>query len=131
MNQNDDTNFERLEVWRQARDLNQLIFEMIVSQVKLKDYPLKDQMNRAAASVMDNIAEGHGRGGNKELIQYLFHSRGSCYELISQLKRVLDRGYLTEEQVLSVDSVVKSILRQLNGYINYLKSSTLKGSKFK
>lgn len=87
-------NFEDLQVWQSARDLSKAIYPSTQKENLSKDYSLKDQMNRSAGSIMDNIAEGFDRGGKKELIQFPYIAKGSAAELRSQLYRALDRKYL-------------------------------------
>jgi four helix bundle protein len=87
--------FEELQVWQKARVLAQTIFEQTQTMPFEKDYSLKDQINRAAGSVMDNIAEGFERDGAKEFSQFLSIAKGSAGEVRSQLYRAKDRGYVT------------------------------------
>lgn len=89
--------FEDLGVWQEARELCKEIFNLISEGDFSKDYALINQINRSSGSVMDNIAEGFGRSGNKEFIQYLSISKASCMEVKSQLYRALDRNYLKTE----------------------------------
>lgn len=77
--------FEDLEVWQKARLLENKIFELMHSTKLSKDFELKNQMNKSAGSIMDNIAEGFGRGSRNEFIQFLTISRGSLTELQSQI----------------------------------------------
>ena len=129
MNEN-SYGFENLDVWKMARELNQLIYKEIISNSKINDYPLKDQINRSSGSVMDNIAEGQGRGGNKEFIQYLYIARGSLKEMQSQLFRALDRAYLNTEEFGRIEQLSYDVLKKLNGLIHYLKHSKMTGNKF-
>lgn len=122
--------FESLDVWKMARELNQLIYKELISKPEIKDYPLKDQINRSAGSIMDNIAEGQGRGGNKEFIQFLYVSRGSLTEFQSQLIRASDREYLIPEKFDLIGQLSDDILKKLNGLIHYLKHSKMTGNKF-
>lgn len=92
------TKFEDIKAWQKARFFCQEIF-LIIEQTKLaKDFKLKEQINGSSGSVMDNIAEGFGRGGNLEFIQFLEISHASACESQSQLYRMLDRKYITEEK---------------------------------
>ena len=122
--------FEDLKVWQSARELSKLIYTSTRGQELSKDYPLKDQMNRSAGSIMDNIAEGFDRGGKKELIQFLYIAKGSAAELRSQLYRALDRKYLTDEGFNSLQTKTIEVGKQFSGFIKYLKGSELKGSKY-
>jgi len=123
--------FEDLGVWQEARDLCKVIYSLISEGNFSKDYALVNQINRSSGSVMDNIAEGFGRSGNKEFIQYLSISKASCTEVKSQLYRALDRQYIQTEKADEILSKTQSLINQLGGFIHYLKQSEYKGSKFK
>ena len=77
--------FEDLEVWKEARRLTQEIYRLARTANFSKDFSLTDQMQRAAISMMSNIAEGFERGGNQEFSQFLYIAKGSCGELRAQL----------------------------------------------
>jgi four helix bundle protein len=67
--------FEDLEVWKEARRLTQIIYQLTRTETFLKDFSLRDQIQRATVSVMSNIAEGFERAGNQEFIQFLYVAR--------------------------------------------------------
>jgi len=123
--------FEDLDVWKQARILNQEIFKLTNQDGFSKDYSLKDQIRRSAGSVMDNIAEGFERNGNKEFIQFLYISKGSNGEIRSQLYRGLDYGYFNQSRFDDLYGMSINIGLLLGSFIKYLKSSEMKGSKYK
>ena len=123
--------FEDLKSWQEARSLCQEIFKHILSNEDLKDYALKNQINSASGSIMDNIAEGFGRSGNKELRQFLTIAKGSCSEVKSQLYRCLDREYLDKETYSSLSSTCDDIAKLISGLVKYINSTELKGGKFK
>ncbi len=89
--------FEDLEIWQMARQLCKEIFDLTFHEKFMKDFSLKDQIRRSSGSIMDNIAEGFERGGNKEFKQFLSIAKGSSGETKSQLYRAYDRNYFTGE----------------------------------
>lgn len=80
--------FEDIESWKEAR---LLVKEIYKNYSNIKDYGFKDQIQRAAISVMSNIAEGFDRGSNKEFVQFLVIARGSVSEIRSLNYAALDR----------------------------------------
>ncbi|QOI98298.1 MAG: four helix bundle protein [Flammeovirgaceae bacterium] len=122
--------FEDLEVWKKARTLAREIFEITLRGNLRKDFSLKEAINKTTGSIMDNIAEGFDRGGNKEFIQFLFIAKGSAAELRSQLYRALDRNHLEQGEFESLKVQVETISKQLSALITYLKCSDLKGPKY-
>ena len=90
--------FEDIISWKEARELNKLLGRMVDSGRLKKNFRLINQIEGSAGSIMDNIAEGFERGGNKELVQYLFIAKASCGELRSQLYRALDRRYINQNE---------------------------------
>ncbi|MBI2175020.1 MAG: four helix bundle protein [Candidatus Omnitrophica bacterium] len=86
--------FEDLEVWKEARQLARRVYQITQDTAFSRDFGLRDQIRRAAVSVMSNIAEGFERGGYQEFTQFLYVARGSCGEVRSQLYVALDQGYI-------------------------------------
>lgn len=122
--------FEEIEVWKRARVFAQKIYSYTSQGTFAKDYSLKDQINAASGSIMDNIAEGYGRGGNKEFITFLAYARGSADECRSQLYRGFDRRHITEEIFTELIMEASEISKMVSGFINYLQNSDFRGSKF-
>ncbi len=89
--------FEDLIAWQKARELTGNIYRITRQGAFAKDFGLSGQIQRAAVSVMSNIAEGFERGGRSEFHQFLSIAKGSCAELRSQLYVALDSGYLDQE----------------------------------
>ncbi|NJW52915.1 four helix bundle protein [Salinimicrobium oceani] len=125
------TKFEDLEIWKLARELCQEIY-LLREKTNLKnDYRLYDQLNGSSGSIMDNIAEGFERNGNKEFAQFLSIAKASCGETRSQLYRVLDRNYISKKEFDLQYEKLQMLSKQIGGFRNYLQNSDLKGSKFK
>ncbi len=123
--------FEDILSWEKARELCKSLGELI-DQGKFKhSYKFIDQIESSSGSVMDNIAEGFERGGNKEFIQFLYISKGSCGEFRSQLYRALDRNYLNQNEFDLLYDLAKETIVLLQKLIDYLHNSELKGSKYK
>jgi len=123
--------FEDIISWQEARELNKTIGKFIDEERFKKNYRLIGQIEGSSGSIMDNIAEGFERGGNKEFKQFLYIAKGSCGELRSQLYRAIDRDYLNQHEfdLISAQSIkISSLIQKL---INYLEKSDFKGSKYK
>lgn len=112
------------------RNCQEIYFLREKSDLK-KDFRLYDQLNGSSGSIMDNIAEGFERNGNKEFAQFLSIAKASCGETRSQLYRVLDRKYVSNEEFGILYEKLLSLGKQIGGFRAYLQNSDLKGSKFK
>ena len=123
--------FEEIEAWQKARILPKEIFSISLETSLNKDYRLKDQINAATASIMDNIAEGFERGGRLEFINFLTIAKASCAEVRSQIYRLLDRCYITKEKFDELYRLTDDIGNKLGAWIIYLNQSEHKGTKFK
>lgn len=93
--------FEDLEVWKEARRLTQIIYRLTKGEKFSKDFALRDQIQRAAVSIMSNIAEGFERGGNQEFIQFLYVAKASCGEVRSQIYVAFDKGICPKQTLKS------------------------------
>jgi len=122
--------FEDLEIWKNARELCKEIYLLREKLMVENDFKLYNQINGSSGSIMDNIAEGFERNGNKEFCQFLSVAKASCGETRSQLYRVLDRNYINKEEFFNIENKLISLSKQISGFITYLKKSELKGSKF-
>ena len=122
--------FEDLEIWSDARELCRTVFKITSVNPFNNDFRFRDQIRSASGSVMDNIAEGFDRGGNKEFNQFLSISKGSCGEVRSQTYRAFDFEYITETQYLDLLEKTDKISRKISNFMQYLKTSEMKGNKF-
>ncbi|MDP2645954.1 MAG: four helix bundle protein [Desulfobacterales bacterium] len=122
--------FEDIEAWQKARELTREIYRITNHGAFSKDFGLRDQIRRAAVSVMSDIAEGFGRGGNKELVQFLSMAKGSASEVQAQLYVALDANYITKDQFRQLYDLAQSTGKLVGGFIRYLQTSELKGVKF-
>ncbi len=123
--------FEELEIWKDARRLTQAIYRLTTTDKFSKDFGLRDQIRRAAVSIMSNIAEGYERGGNQEFTQFLYVAKGSCGEVRSQLYIALDQGYAEQKETNELMESFKRLSSMISNLITYLRNSGMKGEKFK
>ena len=123
--------FEDLPVWQQARELYKIVFEITSQNLFFSDFKFRDQIRSSSGSIMDNIAEGFERGGNKEFIQFLSIAKGSCGECRSQSYRAFDSGYINQQTLDDLISRTTSLSKNISGVMSYLKQSELKGTKYK
>ena len=122
--------FEDLQIWQEARDICKEVWNFIESTPLGKDYRLKDQMNGSSGSIMDNIAEGFERNGNREFLHFLSTAKASCGELRSQLYRCLDRKYIDQNTFDKMVYKTKTEGKKIGAFMRYLKNSERKGSKY-
>jgi four helix bundle protein len=118
--------FEDVEAWQKARELTSAVYGVTNKGAFARDFGLCDQIRRASVSVMSNIAEGFDRGGNRELIQFLYIAKGSAAEVQAQLYVALDAGYLNQEQFQRLYSLAGDTSRLIGGFIRYLKTRNSK-----
>lgn len=123
--------FEDLEIWQLARQFANKIFALTEKGSFMKDFGFKDQIKRASGSVMDNIVEGFGRGGNREFVNLLSIAIASCNEVQSQLYRARDWKYITVEEFEECYKLTETIISKSGKFISYLNSSHHTGVKFK
>lgn len=122
---------EDMLVWQESRVLVKDIFVLTSSKNFEKEYALRDQMKRSAISIMSNIAEGFGRGGNKEFIQFLYIFNGSVNELKSQLYISFDFELINEDRLNLFLTVLLKIENMNKALIRKMKDSEFTGVKFK
>ena len=112
--------FEELEVYKVARAFRKKIYQLTKELPAEEKYNLAGQMRRAALSLTNNIAEGHGRYHFKENIQFCRVSRGSLMELIDDLNTCIDEEYFSLDYLVELKTEGYTVNKILNGYIAYL-----------
>lgn len=122
--------FQDLEIWQLANELSGNIFILTQSSLLSKDFALKDQMNRSSGSIADNIAEGFGRGGRIEFIQFLSIARASSSELQSQIIRCFQRKYIEENTYSDLIEMADKLGKKIGAFIQYLNNLTNSVVKF-
>jgi four helix bundle protein len=123
--------FEEIEAWQKARVLTRELYGATGSGPFSKDFGLRDQVRRAAVSVMSNIAEGFERDGTNEFLHFLSIAKGSLAEIQSHLYVAFDQGYVTKDQFDCLRSLTSENTRLIAGLMNYLRRSGLKGIKYR
>jgi four helix bundle protein len=112
--------FEEIEAWQTARLLAREVYLASGTGGFAKDYGLRDQMRRAAVSVLSNIAEGYESRTQALFIDYLGRAKGSAGEVRAQLYVALDAGYLDADQFARVSALAEQASRQIARFITYL-----------
>ena len=124
-------NFQDLEIWQLARKQVNGLNEVLKTSALAKDFNLKDQMISSAGSVMDCIAEGFERGGNKEFRHFLTLAKGSNGEFRSQLIRCMDKQYFETEKYNGLYENNILLGKKLHAFIGYLNRTEFKGFQYK
>jgi four helix bundle protein len=123
--------FEDIAAWKKARELVKKVYSITKSEKFSKDFALVNQIRRAAISVLSNISEGFERGSNTEFLQFLYIAKASCGEVRCQLTVALDQGYINDNEFEEMRDLTRKVSGTIGNFINYLKTSKMKGSKFK
>lgn len=112
---------ENLYIWKESRVVVNLIYQMLMDN---RDYGFKDQIQRAAVSIMNNIAEGFESGSDAKFINFLNIAKGSCSEVRSMLYLCEDLQYCTSETRIDLQSQVKKISTGIVKMIETLNNRT-------
>ena len=115
--------FTEIEAWKQARLFVANVYDIFSQGNSQKDFGFRDQIQRAAVSIMSNIAEGFDSGSKKSFIQFLTYSYRSASEVESLLFVALDIHYIDVNQHNELMSQLNSIKKLIGGFIRYLKNS--------
>ena len=122
--------FEDLEIWNKSREICIDIETLFETKNLGKRFSMKDQMDRSSGSIMDNIAEGFERNGNREFVNFLSFSKGSCGELKSQLYRALDKNLISQREFDNLSVKIELVKNKIGAFMKYLNSTEIKGLKF-
>jgi four helix bundle protein len=114
--------FEDIEGWKKGRELVRTVYGYARRPDFSKDYGLKDQITRAAVSIMNNVAEGFDGGSNAEFSRFLVYAQRSSTEVKSCLYVALDNGYISDSEFRHAYDLAAETNRLIGGFIKYLKS---------
>jgi four helix bundle protein len=109
--------FEDLLAWQEARQLTRKVYALASHPPLSRDFGLRDQLQRAAVSVMSNIAEGFERTGRQEKLQFMNIARASCAEVKSLVYVCLDNSYVEGAEASELQSICSRISRLVTGLI--------------
>lgn len=115
--------FEEIEAWQTARTLTKLVYRISSEGALSRDFALRDQMRRAAVSIMSNIAEGFESRTEVLFIEFLGRAKGSAGELRAQLYVAQDVGYAAEDQFRLLHDLCAKCSSQISRFMDYLKRS--------
>ena len=116
-------NFEELKAWQKPRELAGSVYELTRHERFSRDFGLRDQIQRAASSVMHNIAEGFESGSDPEFLRFLKMARRSAAEVQSQLYLALDVDYITKDERQKTHVLATEVKQLINGMMTYLRKS--------
>ena len=118
--------FEELEVYRLAREFRKRVYRLAMLLPTDEKFGLRQQMQTAAVSITNNIAEGHGRFNWQDNTKFCRNARGSLCEVVDDINVCLDEGYAKPKHLADLKQDAMRLLKVLNGYIGYLqKQKTL------
>ena len=123
--------FEELAIFQKARELSKKIYPITQRGEFKYDTRFVQQIRAAVGSIMDNIAEGFERTGNKEFLNFLYIAKGSCGEVRSQLIRANDLGYLTKEEYDELYTECRKLSAGIMNFIKEIRTSEYAGAKYK
>ena len=121
--------FEELAIFQMARELCKEVYKITKEKEFSKDSRFVQQIHASSGSVMDNIAEGFEREGNKEFVNFLYIAKGSCGEVRSQIIRASDVGFIDNDTATRLYNDCLSLSKAISAFIKSLRTSDYRGSK--
>ena len=116
--------FEDLTIWQDARQLSKEIYSIfMIKGLAQRDYGFRDQLQRAALSVMNNIAEGFERSSKADFARFLDIAKGSCGEVRSMLYVTSDLGYIPKDKALGLITQFQILSKQIAALSKTLRKS--------
>lgn len=115
--------FTEISAWKEARVLVSMVYGFTSKEPVARDYGFKDQIQRAAVSIMSNIAEGFDSSGDKSFANFLYYSLRSASEVESLLYVALDIKYIDAETFSIIQSQTATTKKLIFGFIKYLNSN--------
>lgn len=113
--------FEDIDVWKEARKLVNMIYDLTSKNLFKRDFGLREQIQKAAVSCMSNVAEGFDSDTKQQFMQMLSYTRRSSSEVQSELYIALDRKYINKEEFDSSYNQAELVRKLANGFIRYLR----------
>lgn len=113
--------FEDIKSWQSGRELCKMIYTVTKKECFNRDFGLRDQVRRAAVSVVSNIAEGFESQTNRTFIRYLYIAKASCGEVRSQAYVALDQEYISPKEFEAIYAKSTETSRLIAGFIAYLR----------
>ena len=113
--------FEDIKGWQSGRELCKMVYAATGSGLFSRDLALRDQIRRAAVSIVSNIAEGFESQSNRSFVRYLYVAKASCGEVRSQAYVALDQGYVSRKVFDTIYAKATETSRLIAGLIAYLQ----------
>jgi four helix bundle protein len=113
--------FEDLKLYQIAREFRRKMYEVARRLPDFEKFALASQIRRAAVSLTNNVAEGHGRYHFADQVRFFLGSRGSLQELVDDLNVCADEKYLSSDQIADLKNEAWRVLGLINGYLRYLR----------
>lgn len=117
--------FEQLDAYKAAREFRKAMYGISRRLPAFERFELGSQIRRAAVSLTNNIAEGHGRYHYLDQIRFMLQARGSGSELIDDLNICFDEAYIPADELTELKQQSRDVFRLLNGYIRWLRDRKL------